>query len=158
MRCSFSWLLTRHCWVLVPTSARALTACSAVADPQVEQKPLCCYFPILTGFCVQLFLLHGFCGSVVSADGGLTEASVRESPSSTGETTHGSGTRESLPGQCVLLLELVMDKVSAVLKPSSPVSARDPTVSHSDDTVSPSCGLTTCECCHHQHPHTGTEI
>lgn len=33
--------------------------------------------------------------------------------------------RESRPGQCAVLLELVMDKVSAVLRPSAPVGARD---------------------------------
>lgn len=43
--------------------------------------------------------------------------------------------RKSRPGQCALLLELVMDKVSTVLI-SAPVGARD------HDTVFPSCGLT----------------
>lgn len=43
--------------------------------------------------------------------------------------------RESRLGQCALVLELVMDKVSTVLM-SARVGARD------HDTVSPSCGLT----------------
>lgn len=141
VRCSLRWLLTHHCWVFVLTSARALTACSAVADLQVEQKPLCCYktsqpsvFPILTVFLCPAVLLPGFCSSVVSAHGGLTEASVQESPPPTGETM-AQPQRKSRPGQCALLLELVMDKVFTVLI-SAPVGARD------HDTVSPSCGLT----------------
>lgn len=80
-------------------------------------------------FSVHLSLLPGFCGySVVSADGGLTEASVQERPLVV------QPQRESRPGQCALLLELVMDKVSAVLRPLAPVGARD------HDTVSRSCG------------------
>lgn len=135
--------------MFVHTSARVLTACSALADLQVAetfmllQKLRAFSLPNLDSLSVSsCFSSMAF----VALWSLQMEASLRpqlqESPTPTGEPLLAQTQRNSRPGQWVLLLELVVDKVSAVLKLSSPVSARDPTVSHSDDTVSPSCGLT----------------